>query len=137
MQSNSTLHEMLKFSLAYRTKSVILHEKRKSPLILHGGDLANFIVIRHAGRLRVEYDDSAMCRIAMDQWQVFPLNSHNLTFFFLAPKSLLNHPCRFEHSLSLCQWKSLTSFVMPASYCARMTSIQETPRLVTSCGSQP
>ena len=30
MQSDSALHEMLKFSLAYRAKSVILHEKRKS-----------------------------------------------------------------------------------------------------------
>jgi hypothetical protein len=34
VQSDSTLHEMLKFSLAYRAKSVILHEKRKGPFSL-------------------------------------------------------------------------------------------------------
>ena len=34
MQSDSALHEMPKFSLAYRAKSVTLHEKRKGTFSL-------------------------------------------------------------------------------------------------------
>ena len=34
MQNDSTLHDKIKFSLLYRTKSVTLHEKRKTPFSL-------------------------------------------------------------------------------------------------------
>ena len=34
MQRDSTLHDKIKFSLAYRAKSVTLHEKRKTPIPL-------------------------------------------------------------------------------------------------------
>ena len=34
MQNDSTLHDKIKFSLAFRAKSVIMHEKCKTPFSL-------------------------------------------------------------------------------------------------------
>ncbi len=53
MQSTSALHEMLKFSLAYRAKPLIPHEKRKSPISLQAVAYVVMVVMRpsHVKRL--------------------------------------------------------------------------------------
>ena len=53
MQSDSTLHEMLKFSLAYRAKSVILHEKRKSTFSLQPVAYVVIVLFRQPGGVSV------------------------------------------------------------------------------------